>query len=354
MIEGLVNLKGEEVKLSVAMCTYNGARYLSEQLESIAAQSRPPCELVICDDCSVDNTPEIVREFAAHVSFPVRLYINERNSGSTENFEQAISLCEGDMIALADQDDVWLSHKLARLEAVLATSPEIGIVFSDARIVNESLSPFGCSLLQHTLNQRARRLIKRGRTFEALLERNFVTGATMAFRSNLRQFFMPIPNLRWLIHDGWIALVAAAVSDIGFIEEALILYRQHAQQQIGVSVRLSPTSTMVSSPDMLREGANACSLEIRDVDLFCKTLLEVSSNRPDLTKKLQAAGRQKRRLMDERDHLHRRAEIVSSEGKMQRLILILEELAALRYHNYSRGVLSAAKDLLSTDSHTRR
>ena|SRR2546421_3140447 len=94
-------------KFLVAMCTYNGARHVREQLESFAAQTRLPAdELVICDDCSTDQTINILPDFGAGASFPVHIQVNKFNLGSTKNFEQAISFCHGDLIALSDQDDV--------------------------------------------------------------------------------------------------------------------------------------------------------------------------------------------------------------------------------------------------------
>src|SRR5215217_714545 len=107
-------------KFSVAMCTYNGARFVAEQLASIAAQTRPPDELVVCDDRSTDATIAYVREFARTAPFPVRIFENEKNVGSTKNFERALELCEGDFIAFGDQDDVWLPEKLRKLEDALA------------------------------------------------------------------------------------------------------------------------------------------------------------------------------------------------------------------------------------------
>ena len=94
-------------RLSIAMCTYNGARFLSEQLESIAVQTRLPDELIVCDDRSTDGSVEIIRNFALHAPFEIRLEINTNNLGSTKNFEKAIGLCKGEIIALADQDDVF-------------------------------------------------------------------------------------------------------------------------------------------------------------------------------------------------------------------------------------------------------
>src|SRR4030095_5004546 len=102
-------------RFSIAMCTYNGARYIAEQLESIAAQTYPPGEIIVCDDASTDNTLEIVKDFASRASMPVRVFVNEENSGSTRNFSKAIGLCGGDLIALSDQDDFWLANKLERL-----------------------------------------------------------------------------------------------------------------------------------------------------------------------------------------------------------------------------------------------
>ena len=89
-------------RVSVALCTYNGAQYLKEQLESIASQTVLPYELVVCDDCSSDDTVAILKVFAGRVSFLVRVVVNREKLGSTKNFEQAIRLCEGDLIVLSD------------------------------------------------------------------------------------------------------------------------------------------------------------------------------------------------------------------------------------------------------------
>src|SRR4029077_8380451 len=113
-------------RLSIAMCTYNGARFLPEQLESIAAQTRLPDELVVCDDGSADESAEIVRNFGKNAPFPVRLELNEKNLGATKNFEKAIGLCQGDLISLADQDDVWKPQKLSKLWLVFQENPGAG------------------------------------------------------------------------------------------------------------------------------------------------------------------------------------------------------------------------------------
>ncbi|MDQ3818842.1 MAG: glycosyltransferase family 2 protein, partial [Acidobacteriota bacterium] len=188
------------------MCTYNGARFLREQLESIAGQTRRPDELVVCDDRSTDETVRVLEEFAATAPFPVRLKVNERNLGSTRNFEQAISLCTGDLIALSDQDDVWLAEKLERIEEEFERRADIGLVFTDALVVDEELRPLGYTLWQKLgLDGEEQRRIKSGRSLDILLTGWTVTGATMAFRALYSELFIEIPEDLMMIHDGWIA-----------------------------------------------------------------------------------------------------------------------------------------------------
>src|SRR5262249_31567365 len=98
------------------MCTYNGAEFLPAQWESILAQSRKPDEIVVCDDGSSDQTRALLEQFASGSAIPVTIQLNQTNLGSVKNFEQAIRLCTGDIIALSDQDDVWRSDKLQSIE----------------------------------------------------------------------------------------------------------------------------------------------------------------------------------------------------------------------------------------------
>ncbi|MGA9069058.1 MAG: glycosyltransferase, partial [Terracidiphilus sp.] len=124
------------LRISVALCTYNGERYLREQLNSIASQTRVPYEVVICDDNSTDATLDIVESFVQSVSFRVRVEHNSFRLGSTHNFEKAIQSCTGDLIALCDQDDVWRPDKLSVQAARLESDSSIGGLFSDASLVD--------------------------------------------------------------------------------------------------------------------------------------------------------------------------------------------------------------------------
>src|ERR1700759_3492324 len=124
-------------RLSVALCTYNGGGFLYQQLKSIAEQSRLPDEVVACDDGSTDGTVALLREFAASVSFPVRIIENAQNLGVTANFAQAIGLCTGDLIALSDQDDIWYPNRLSRCEEEFNLDARVDLIFSDANLIDE-------------------------------------------------------------------------------------------------------------------------------------------------------------------------------------------------------------------------
>src|SRR6266576_1786780 len=219
--------------VSVAMCTYNSSSYAQEQLESIATQSRLPNEVVICDDGSKDETPRILEGFRKEAPFDVRVHKNVANLGVAKNFEQAISLCSGNIIALADCDDIWRHDKLEWICGVLDEHPEAGYAFSDGELIG----PDGGSLGVRMWDRPPLRQLWRGFPPESqvsfLLQLPMVTGATMALRSSLKRFALPIA--KYWIHDYWISLVAALVGCYGVaIHEPLLKYRVHPGQTIGL------------------------------------------------------------------------------------------------------------------------
>ena len=228
------------MNVSIALCTYNGAVFLKEQLESIAAQIRTPDELVISDDQSTDDTVRLIEEFAATAAFPVRLSVNESNLGTAKNFEKAISLCRGDVIVLSDQDDVWHSDRLESIERIFEAKPQLSLVFSNAEIVDETLRFLDQTLFDWVhFDGQKQELVRSGGALDLQLRENLVCGCTVAFRANLKELVLPIPGDGPLVHDGWIVLLIAAVGEIDFISRPLLKYRQHAAQQC----RVGRTST---------------------------------------------------------------------------------------------------------------
>ena len=224
------------------MCTYNGGKFLAEQLSSIREQTSSPLELIVCDDGSTDTTPGLVQEFAASAPFPVVLIRNLVTLGSTRNFDQAIGLCRGEAIALCDQDDLWAPNKLQRVGEVLEAEPEVGGVFSDAFLVDGRSEMLPESLWERRkYTQRMQADFQRNGLAQ-LFRYNPATGATFVFRSKFVQQVSPIPE-EW-VHDAWIALLIAAQSRLRLLPEKLISYRIHAAQQIGVK-RTRPSDELL-------------------------------------------------------------------------------------------------------------
>jgi glycosyltransferase involved in cell wall biosynthesis len=220
--------------LSVALCTFNGERYLLDQLESIARQSRLPDELVVCDDGSEDGTAAVIGGFAERADFKISFCENASRLGVTQNFARAFSLCSGDVIVPCDQDDLWEPEKLAVLDAAFRNDPALLLAFHDLAVV----TPEG-QFTGHTQWQRLRfdrplqANVNGGDAFARLLRFNLVTGAAMAFRSSLRNRALPIPE--GFVHDEWFGLIAAATGRVLGIDQPLVRYRQHVRQAIGAA-----------------------------------------------------------------------------------------------------------------------
>lgn len=232
----LPNNEGENkavMGISVAMCTYNGERYLGEQLQSIAAQSLRPFELVVCDDGSTDSTVPTLESFGQRAPFDVRIIRNETNLGVTQNFEKAIKLCTGEFIALSDQDDVWLPDKLTRLSELLAQDSSLGGAFSNAELIGEDSQPSG-KLLWSTLcwTFRDQRDFERIAAIKLLLHGVVATGSMLMIRAAVREAICPIPR-SWM-HDAWITWMLVLYSRLSFVSEPLVQYRIHPNQQIGI------------------------------------------------------------------------------------------------------------------------
>jgi glycosyltransferase involved in cell wall biosynthesis len=325
------------MKISVAMCTYNGAAFLPAQLESIIGQSRQPDEIVICDDGSTDQTRTLLENFANESSIPVSLKLNQQNLGSVKNFEQAINLCTGEAIALSDQDDVWRSDKLKLIEQAFENAPAAGLVFSDAEIVDEKLAPMNRRMWDEVgFDAQKRKLAGSGRALEVLITGWTVTGATMAFRSKFVNLSLPIPEDIAMIHDGWIALTIAAVAGVVPIEEPLIKYRQHARQQIGAPGQAQKAAEHTSAFQALRRRNT--SAELQKILTTLEERLLAQGNSYDTRDALSFVG-------DYSFHLNARANL--PQNRLNRVPGILRELLTRRYHEYANGFKSAAKDLVS-------
>src|SRR5579872_5327047 len=126
----------DALKVSVAMCTFNGAKFVEAQLQSIFQQTRVPDEIIVCDDVSTDATVEVLRKVAAKDPVNIQIHQNSRNLGYLENFESAVRRTTGDIIFLSDQDDVWLPEKVATMVEPFLRNPQVVLAYSDAMLTD--------------------------------------------------------------------------------------------------------------------------------------------------------------------------------------------------------------------------
>ncbi len=219
--------------ISVALCTFNGERFLRQQLDSIESQTHAVDEIVICDDCSDDTTAEIVLAFAAETSVPVKWFRNPIRLGVTKNFEKAISLCTGEVIFLCDQDDRWTSDKAATLLHALDQN-SAAMAFSNAQVVDENLSPLGYRLWDSIwFDSTEQQRVKSGDALLVLLRHAIAAGSTLAFRSEYLPLLLPIPDFPHS-HDIWITLLLACVGKLSPVDRDLIQYRIHDNNEVGM------------------------------------------------------------------------------------------------------------------------
>lgn len=221
------------MRISIAMATYNGARYIQQQLDSIAAQTLLPYELVVTDDHSTDDTLAIVERFAEHAPFHVRIHRNPERLYFAQNFMRAASLCSGDWITFCDQDDVWVKEKL---EAVVhaAARPGVTMVVHALQTVDVSLRPIKGTAAQCR--------VRRGHAPARMPPLGYFAGLCVAFDASLMPLIASRPRFPdahdhtyEAAHDKWVSSVADAVGTVRYIRRPLTLYRQHEANTCGTT-----------------------------------------------------------------------------------------------------------------------
>lgn len=218
--------------VSVALCTYNGAAFVDEQLASIAAQTHLPSELVVVDDGSEDATIAAIERFAASALFPVRIHRNPATLGYRANFIRAAGLCRGELIFFCDQDDIWLADKIERMRAVFA-DPRVLLGYHNAILVDDT--GHGDALLYDDDAQRS-----------ALAQTpmppwHYTLGFTQAFRRSLlthdRLWIRSLDHMTpgVMAHDQWYIFLAAALGRVDYVPTPLVRHRQHGHNTYGVA-----------------------------------------------------------------------------------------------------------------------
>lgn len=346
------------MKISIALCTYNGEKFLSEQLASYLSQSRLPDELVICDDRSTDKTVEILQDFAKTAPFEVKLFVNEQNLGVTKNFEKAISLCTGEIIFLSDQDDVWLPEKLQIIENEFKKSPEISLIFTDAELVDEKLQPLGHNLWEFALweysfsHSNSKQEFNPHVGFETLIFGRTVAGCNMAFRAKIVKILIPFPQMEdFLIHDGWILLASSLFFKIKPFNQALVKYRQHANQQVGVPVEKPPYNpeSRKEAFEVYTKDCQSALNRIKFLKGICENIIkqDVADISPNVNP-MKILNASYNKFNDAITHYSMRGDL--PKNHLKRISKILPELFKGNYHRYSNGTKSVLKDFIEVIS----
>lgn len=313
---------------SIAMCTYNGERFLQAQLDSLLTQCPLPDQIVIRDDVSSDGTREILAAFvpkAEALGIVVDLQVNERNVGYRRNFDGALRACTGEVIFLCDQDDVWHADKLSRMCAEFEARPGLLALHSDARLIDGESKVLPRRLFTAILYERSElQRMHEGDGFQLMLKRNLMTGAAMAFRRNVLADALPLPTSEW-VHDAWIGTLAAMRGTIDSLQEPLIDYRLHEGNQLGIGGNDPLTRSERRRHQLRTEAVQSALLLAR-------------------ARELGIGG-------DLVDVIERKLEHVSVRGQLpasrvRRARTVLGELISGNYGRFGRGLLSAAIDLV--------
>jgi len=316
-------------RLSAVVATFQGERFLRDQLRTMLGQGVALDEIVIADDCSTDSTLAIAEDVKAKSSIPIQILRGDCNLGISRNFERGLRASTGDIVFLADQDDGWRADKVARMLNEFTTRPTLDVLFTNARLVDE----FGASLHDTLFKvlriaRTERRRLRDGRAFDALLRRNLATGATMAVRRASMLRALPIPE-GWL-HDEWIAMIASASGRIDFLDETLTDYRQHDKNHVGS--KRETLRSVLKKLGCCRRDFN-CNLA-RRTELQIERLRALS---PPVAEHQIALASLKL------EHLKHRCELPTR--RLARVPVIARELVNGGYRNYSSGLRSIVGDL---------
>tara|TARA_B110000238_G_C16141421_1_gene446492 strand:+ start:5256 stop:5984 length:729 start_codon:yes stop_codon:yes gene_type:complete len=204
------------MNISVCMATYNGEQYIKEQLDSVLSQLSENDEVIISDDSSTDKTIGIIESYNDN---RIKIYENQGFKSPIYNFENAIKMAEGDIIVLADQDDVWLENKILITREHFKDHYSTELLVLDGRLVDKNLNTLEDSIFK--------RLNSKKGLFKNIIKNSYL-GCNMAFTSDMKEFILPFPK-KISMHDVWIGLVFELYGNIHFIEKVTLLHRRHNQ-----------------------------------------------------------------------------------------------------------------------------
>lgn len=218
--------------VDILLTTYNGEKYLRSQIDSVFAQTYTDWKIMVIDDCSTDKTCSIIDEYINKYPGKIELYRNNKNSGNPSlNFFKLLSMSKSEYVMFCDQDDVWLENKIYTTINVMKDLENKNeqlpvLVHTDLKVVDSKLNVLSESMFKY------QKLDSNAKTLKEIIVQNNVTGCTVMLNKKLISMCCSIPE-NVIMHDWWVALIAAAFGIIGFVDESTILYRQHESNQVG-------------------------------------------------------------------------------------------------------------------------
>lgn len=216
-------------KVDILVATYNGEKYLKEQLDSILSQTYNNIQIIISDDNSTDGTKTILKQYESDDR--ITIFYQETNLGYIKNFEFLLSKVESALYMLSDQDDIWLPEKVEKSVEKLQTE-NLDLVFGDLEVVDESLNTIYASFTDYM--KISRKIKNELGSYKLQYLYNCMTGCTILSKKSFLDKILPLPNnSKYMVHDYWIGLVVSLYGKIGFLETPYIKYRQHGNNQIG-------------------------------------------------------------------------------------------------------------------------
>ena len=216
-------------KIDVLMATYNGEKYVKEQIESILNQTYKNIRLIISDDCSTDKTRDILKQYEQNDK--IKIFYQEKNLGYIKNFEFLLKQVENDLYMLSDQDDVWKEEKIQKSLEKLETE-DLDLVFGDLEVVDQNLNTIYESFDKYM--KLDRKIEKYIGDYRLQYLYNCMTGCTILSKKKYINKIVPLPaESKYMPHDYWIGLIVSLNGKVGYIKEKYIKYRQHVDNQIG-------------------------------------------------------------------------------------------------------------------------
>ena len=219
--------------ISILLGTYNGASFLSEQIDSVLNQSHSNWRLIIRDDGSTDTTKEILHDYRSKYPEKIMIVDSNGNLGVISNFSRLLESSQASYIMFCDQDDVWLPDKieltLKKMQEIEKSNPNIPLlIHTDLKVVNRDLDILNDSYWGY------QGIDPQYDTLNRLLVQNVITGCTVLINKKLADLTLPIPN-EVIMHDWWLGLVATSFGQIHHINTPTMLYRQHANNDTGAT-----------------------------------------------------------------------------------------------------------------------